>query len=128
MSEELKKKLLVIIGLLSLILGIVGIVVPLLPTTPFLLLSATCFFKGSDRLYKWLMNHKYLGEYIRNYQEYKAIPLKTKIISISLLILTISYSIIFIVESIYIRVLLALIAILVITHILHFRTLDKDKN
>lgn len=127
-SKELSvfvKKLLVVTGFISLILGIIGIVVPLLPTTPFLLLSAACFIQGSDRLYQWLMNSRLFGRYIRNYREYNAIPLKTKILAIGLLWITILYSIIFIVEYIYIRFLLTAIAVAVTIHISHFKTLDK---
>ena len=120
------KKLLVIIGLIALLLGIVGIVVPLLPTTPFLLLAAACFLKGSDRIYQWLMNHKLFGPYIRNFREHKAIPLTTKIFAVSLLWITILISIIFVVQSIWLRILLAAIAIAVSMHILHFKTLKQD--
>jgi len=129
-SKELStfvKKLLVVIGFASLFLGIIGIAVPLLPTTPFLLLSAACFLRGSDRLYQWLMNNRLFGSYIRNYQEHKAIPLKAKILAISLLWITILYSIIFILESVYIRILLVVIAVAVTLHILHFKTLDKKQ-
>jgi len=122
----LVKKLLTAAGIISLLLGIIGIVVPLLPTTPFLLLSATCFIRGSDRLYQWLMEHKLFGRYIRNYREHKAIPLKTKILAISLLWVTILYSIFFMVNSIYVRLLLATLAIAVTFHILHFKTLEDD--
>jgi len=119
------KKFLVVLGFLSLAIGIFGIVIPLLPTTPFLLLSAACFLKGSDRMYRWLMNHKLFGEYIRNFREKKAIPLKTKAVAISLLWITILFSIFFMVESIYLRIMLAAIAIAVTVHILHFKTLKS---
>ena len=119
------KKFLVVLGFLSLAIGIFGIVIPLLPTTPFLLLSAACFLKGSDRMYRWLMNHKLFGDYIRNYREHKAIPLKTKVFAISLLWITILFSIFFMVESIYLRIMLAAIAIAVTVHILHFKTLKS---
>ena len=119
------KKFLVVLGFLSLAIGIFGIVIPLLPTTPFLLLSAACFLKGSDRMYRWLMNHKLFGEYIRNFREKKAIPLKTKVFAISLLWITILFSIFFMVESIYLRIMLAAIAIAVTVHILHFKTLKS---
>jgi len=119
------KKFLVVLGFLSLAIGIFGIVIPLLPTTPFLLLSAACFLKGSDRMYRWLMNHKLFGEYIRNFREKKAIPLRTKILAVSLLWITILFSIFFMVESIYLRIMLAAIAIAVTVHILHFKTLKS---
>ena len=128
-SKELSnviKILLVTAGFVSIILGVIGIIVPLLPTTPFLLLSAACFFRGSDRLYHWLIKHKTLGRNIRNYREHKAISLKTKFVSISLLWITMLYSIVFIVNSIYIRILLAIILITVTVHILHFKTLKNN--
>ena len=73
------KTLYIVIGTISLALGILGIFLPLLPTTPFLLLTAALYFKGSFRLYNWLLNHRYFGPYIRNYRENKAIPLRAKI-------------------------------------------------
>jgi uncharacterized protein len=121
------KKLLVVLGFISLTLGVIGIVIPLLPTTPFLLLAAACFLKGSDRVYQWLMNHKLFGEYIRNFREHKAIPLRTKIFAISLLWITILFSIFYVVESIYLRLLLAAIAIAVTAHILNFKTLKQNR-
>ena len=118
---------LIIVGSLSLVLGIVGIFVPMLPTTPFLLLSATAWVKASPKLYKWLMNHKLFGEYIRNYREHRAIPLRAKIISVSLLWLTIGYCIFAVVnEWWWAQVLLAIVAIAVSWHILSFKTLKKS--
>ena len=117
------KVLLIIAGTVSLVLGIIGIFVPLLPTTPFLLLSAAAYFRGSERLYNWLINHKYLGVYIRNYREYKAIPLRAKIFSVTLMWLTIGYCIIFLGLPVWIRILLGFISIGVTWHILSFKTL-----
>ncbi len=125
-KSQIMKIILILIGALSLLLGIVGIVIPLLPTTPFLLLSTACFIRSSERLYLWLLNHKWFGEYIRNYREHKAIPLSTKIIALSWLWLSILYSIIFIVDLIYLQILLAVIAITVSAHILHFKTLKRS--
>ena len=69
------KTVCIILGTVSLALGIIGIFLPLLPTTPFLLLTAALYFRGSPRLYQWLLNHKCLGPYIRSFRENKAIPL-----------------------------------------------------
>ena len=113
----------IIIGSLSLILGITGIFLPVLPTTPFLLLSAALFARSSDRLYLWLINHKIFGEYIRNFREDKAITLQVKIISISTLWLFMLYSIFYIVsEKWYLQVLLGSIALGVSVYILSFKT------
>ena len=76
------------LGFLSLALGLAGIFLPVLPTTPFLLLSAALFFRSSPSAYQWLMNHRLLGPYIRDFRESRAIPLRAKIIALSLLWLT----------------------------------------
>lgn len=77
-----KKKLLFILGFVSLALGIVGIIVPLLPTTPFLLLSAYCFNHSSEKFHNYILNNKIFGQYIRDYNEKKGITLKNKITAI----------------------------------------------
>ena len=117
------KVFLIIAGTVSLVLGIIGIFVPLLPTTPFLLLSAAAYFRGSERLHNWLINHKYLGTYISNFREHKAIPLRAKIFSVSLLWGTIGYCIIFLGLPVWIRILLGCIIVGVTWHILSFKTL-----
>ncbi|MDL2228074.1 YbaN family protein [Odoribacter sp. OttesenSCG-928-L07] len=116
------KILFIIFGCISLALGVLGIFLPILPTTPFLLLSSFLFLKSSDRLYNWLLNHKYFGKYIRDFQIHKAIPLSVKITSVSLLWITISISAIFFVEMWWLRILLFAIAIGVTVHILSFKT------
>ncbi len=120
------KLLCIILGSISLALGILGIFLPLLPTTPFLLLTAWLYFRGSPRLYNWLLHQKYLGPYIRNFRENKAIPLKAKILSVSLLWGTMLYCIFFVVSYLWLKILLFLIAIGVTFHILSFKTLRKQ--
>jgi len=68
-------------GVLALVLGILGIFLPLLPTTPFLLLASWCFARGSDRLHRWLLSHRVFGEYLRNFEAGRGIPLKAKILA-----------------------------------------------
>ena len=121
-SSIFLKYILAILGLISLFLGILGIFLPLIPTTPFLLLSATLFMKSSKRLYNWLMNHKYLGGYLKNYLEHKAISTKTKISTISFLWIAITTSIILVAEKLIIKILLLAIAIAVTIHILSFKS------
>ncbi|MCX5992477.1 MAG: YbaN family protein [Chloroflexi bacterium] len=119
---KLARGILVVAGTLFLGLGILGVFLPLLPTTPFLLLAAACYLRSSQRFYNWLLGNRLLGSYIKNYLEGKGMPLRAKIFSISLLWITIGYSVIFVVEALPIRVVLALVAIGVTTHILHIRT------
>ena len=117
---------LIIVGSVSLVLGVLGIFLPMLPTTPFLLLSAAAWVKASPSLYEWLINHKVLGEYIRNFREHRAIPLRVKIISVSLVWLTIGYCIFAVVDKWWwAQVLMTLLAIAISWHILSFKTLKK---
>lgn len=121
-SKKIYKYILALLGLISLTLGVIGIFLPLLPTTPFLLLSAALFMKSSKRLYYWLMNHKYLGTYLKNYLNHKTISKKSKITSLSLLWITIGLSIFCIVEKLIIKIVLLAIAITVTIHILSFKS------
>ena len=117
---------LIIVGSVSLVLGILGTFLPMLPTTPFLLLSAAAWVKASPSLYEWLVNHRVFGEYIRNFREYRAIPLRVKIISVSLVWLTIGYCIFAVVDEWWwAQVLMALLATAISWHILSFKTLKK---
>lgn len=121
-TNKITKYVLVSIGLISLSLGILGIFLPLLPTTPFLLLSAALFMKSSKRLYNWLMNHKYLGKHLRNYIEHKTISVKSKISSIALLWITILSTAFFVIENIIVKIVLLIIATAVTIHILSFKS------
>ncbi len=112
-----------IIGLISLGLGLVGIFLPVLPTTPFLLLSAALFLRSNRRLYDWLLNHPRLGPYITNFMIHKSIPLKVKVISVSLVWITLLYCAIFVVEFWLFRLLFILLATAVTIHILSYKTL-----
>ena len=122
------RDLYIVAGTWSLILGVVGIFIPLLPTTPFLLLAAALYFKSSHRLYDWLLRNRYLGVYIRNFREYKAIPLRAKIVSTALLWATIGYCVLAVVDALWLRLLLAAIAVGVTIHIWSYKTLRKNKN
>jgi uncharacterized membrane protein YbaN (DUF454 family) len=95
---------------------------PVLPTTPFLLLAAACFAKSSKRFYNWLLSNKWFGTYIKNYREGKGIPLKIKIMSMGFMWITILTTSIFFLENIYIRILLLVIAIVVTIHISTIKT------
>jgi uncharacterized membrane protein YbaN (DUF454 family) len=118
----IKKWFYVLAGLTSLGVGAVGVFVPLLPTTPFLLLAAACFLRSSDRLYQWLMNHRIFGSYIRNYREHRAMSITSKILVISLLWITIGYSILQVVQILVIQIILFMIAFGVTIHIITLKT------
>ena len=120
------KIFLAIVGLLSLGLGVAGVFLPVVPTTPLLLLSAWCFVHSSPRLYEWLMNHPRLGVYIKNFREHRAIPLRVKVVSVGMVWLTIGYCIVAVVDKWWwAQVLMALMATAITWHILSYKTLKK---
>lgn len=121
-----RKWLLITAGLLSVGLGVLGIFLPILPTTPFLLLAAACFIRSSKGLYRWLINHKWFGPYIRNYREFKAVTLRAKIGTLILLWGTISYTAFGVLDSWLLRGLLLMIALGVTIHILSLKTLTEE--
>jgi len=117
MRTAVKRRLLIGAGTLSAGLGIIGVFVPILPTTPFLLLAAACYMRSSERFYRWLIDNRIFGAYVRNYIEGRGMPIKIKISTILLLWLTIGVTIAFAVENIVVRIVLICIAIGVTAHV-----------
>jgi len=123
LSDKVKRIILVIIGTLSLIIGFIGVVIPVLPTTPFLLLAAACYMRGSKRIHNWMISNSVFGDFIRNYMERKGITIKQKIITISFLWITIGFSMYYLIDSFLIKIALLIIAMAVSIHILLIHTL-----
>lgn len=121
--DGMLRPLLALLGLISLGLAILGIFLPVLPTTPLLLLSAALFLRSNRRLYDWLLNHPRLGPYIRNFMEYKAIPLKIKVLSVSMVWITLLYCAISVAEHWAFRLFFVLLAAAITAHILSYKTL-----
>jgi len=119
------KLLLMIAGTIFVGLGVIGIFLPVIPATPFLLLAAACYARSSRRFYCWLLNNRWFGVYIKNYRQKKGMPLKMKILTVALLWLTILISVIFVVQSLALRIVLIIIAIGVSVHLLSLKTLKE---
>ena len=115
-------------GTVSLALGAIGIVVPVLPTTPFLLLALACYLRSSKRMTRWILTNKYFGDYIRRYREGKGVPLKTKILAVAFLWITISFSAYFMLQKwLIIQLILFAIAIAVTIHLVRLPTYRENK-
>jgi uncharacterized membrane protein YbaN (DUF454 family) len=120
-SNRWVKSLLVAAGFLFVGLGVVGIFVPLLPTTPLLLLAAACFARSSERFYRWLVNNRWFGAYVRDYREGRGVPAKVKIFSVALLWVVILLSAAFAVSNVVVRFVLIAAAVGVTVHIVFIK-------
>lgn len=116
------KALLIVLGTFCVALGALALFLPVLPTTPFLLLAAICYARSSERFYHWLVANPWCGEFIRNYREGRGITLKLKIFTISLLWLTIGSTAWFAVSQWWIRWILLGIAVGVTIHLVMTKT------
>ena len=133
-GQKLVRTLWFIAGTICVVLGAIGIVLPILPTTPFLLAAAACYYKSSPRMHRWLLNNKWFGEYIRNYTEGKGLTKKTKITALALLWATIGFSTVFMLNRLLlaqlvlpIQIIMIAAAIAVSLHILRLPTFRKPK-
>ena len=121
-GSALKKNLLIAAGTICVVLAIFGMVLPVLPTTPFLLLAAICYERSSPRFYEWLITNKYFGEYIKNYREGRGIPMRQKIITLAILWVSIGYGAFFVSGSWWLSLLLLSVAIGVTIHLARVKT------
>jgi len=126
MPDKLKRQLLLIVGTMCVAIGVIGIFIPILPTTPFLLLAAILYMRSSERFYHWLLNNRLLGTYIRNYIEGRGMPLKVKVFTITLLWATIGISICVISPNLIIKVILIIIAIGATLHVIFIKARRKS--
>lgn len=110
-QSSMKKPLFIAIGILSIILGIIGIFIPGLPTTPFLLLSSWLFYKSSKRLHDCLQR-SYLGKYIRHYESGRGVSWLSKLISIACMWVMVSISAFCMIENPHIRILLLVLGVI----------------
>ena len=99
--------LFLIAGSLFVVLGAIGLFLPLLPTTPLLLLAAACYARGSRRFYDWLLTNRTFGPLIHEWQMHRSIPYRTKLSAIALMALTLGVSIAFFVEPVWLKLALS---------------------
>lgn len=122
--EQLRRGMLVGAGLICVALGMAGIFLPLLPTTPFLLLAAACFVRSSETLYAWLLNHRWFGSYLRDWREHRAIPMRAKYLTVLLLWPSIAWAAVVVGHWAWQALLLAIAAVVTVV-VWRIRTLEK---
>jgi uncharacterized membrane protein YbaN (DUF454 family) len=120
-ATGLRRLVLLGVGGLSLATGVLGMFVPMLPTTCFLLLATWCFARSSPRLHAWMYQNRWFGEYLRDYSEGRGIPKALKIGSLSIMWLTIGTSVVFAISVLWVRLLLVAIALVITAHVVSLR-------
>ena len=124
--NKITRSLLIICGTLCVVPGVLGMIVPVLPTTPFLLLAAVCYARSSDRFYRWLLNNRWFGEYIRNYRAGLGMPRREKALTLIALWLTIGFTALFVVPVWWGKLILLGIATGVTVHLVRLKTLERE--
>ncbi|MCW2474732.1 MULTISPECIES: DUF454 family protein [unclassified Symbiopectobacterium] len=114
---------LLVLGWLAVVLATLGVVLPLLPTTPFLLLAAWCFARSSPRFHAWLLYRSWFGPYLRHWQDHRALPPGAKGKAVVMIVLTFAISL-WLVDMMWVRVLLLTIMTVLLTFMLRLPVVD----
>lgn len=124
-AGRLVKSLWFAAGTFFLAIGLIGVAIPILPTTPFLLLAAACYLRSSKRMYDWMMTNKVFGKYLSDYYEGRGISWRVKVGTIAFLWIVISTSAVFFTDELWLRVVLVLVAVAVSVHVATIRPKRK---
>lgn len=117
---------LLLAGLVAVVLGVVGIFLPVLPTVPFLLLALACFARSSGRFYAWLIGHAHLGPMVRPYVDGRGMQRSSKVKAITLVWTSIAFSVIFLVVIPWVQAMLLVIALCVTLYLLRLPTAEVE--
>ncbi len=121
------RALLVAAGFASVALGVAGLVLPVLPTTPFMLLAGACFARSSPRFHRWLLHHRSFGPIVSEWERHRAIPWKTKLWAIALMSATLGVSIVFFVKPPALKAALALFGLVLAVWLYRIPSRDRPK-
>ncbi len=115
--RQLSQPIYVTLGVVSLLVGLIGVFLPLLPTTPFVLLAAYFFSRSSGRLHQWLLRHRVFGSIIRDWESNGAIRPKAKLIAVTMITLSLGYALVFKAMFWQIKFIAAIVGIVVVIFI-----------
>ena len=125
-SNPVIRILWVVLGSFFVGIGGIGVVVPGLPTTLFLILAAACYIRSSQKLYDWLISNKTFGPYLKDYREGKGIPKKAKILAVSMIVLFVGYSVIFGIEDLNLRIAVGALGLTGLLYVIFKVPVAKD--
>ena len=125
-SGKMMRGIYVIVGTIALVIGAIGLFLPVIPTTPLLILAAACYYRGSERLHAWILSSRWFGETIKNYQAGRGLTRDTKVRAIFLMWTTIIISAWFFVSNHFVRVAMIGVAIGVTVYLVRLPTLERN--
>jgi uncharacterized membrane protein YbaN (DUF454 family) len=126
-ARRLRRTLLFIAGSLSLVVGMIGIIVPVLPTTPFLLLAAICYARSSSRCYRWLVTNRVFGRYLDDYLQGRGVDWKVRSGALLLLWSVITLTAVLFTDRLWVRLLLFLMAVAVTVHVVTLKGRERQR-
>ncbi|EQA1631333.1 TPA: DUF454 family protein [Enterobacter hormaechei subsp. steigerwaltii] len=122
----MQRTILIIIGWLAVVLGTLGVVLPLLPTTPFILLAAWCFARSSPRFHHWLLYRSWFGGYLRHWQKHRAMPAGAKPRAVAFILITFAVSL-WLVKMMWVRILLLAILVCLLIFMWRIPVVDEKQ-
>jgi len=125
MRQKSMQIFLIISGWLCIILGVIGVFLPLLPTTPFILLAAYCFSRSSPRFHKWILSHRFFGPIVKNYESGKGLPRKIRFRGLMLMWLGMIGSMI-IIQKLWAVIILGVIGVCVTVYLYRLPVYDEN--
>lgn len=125
-SGKMMRGIYVIVGTIALVIGAIGLFLPVIPTTPLVILAAACYYRGSERLHAWILRSRWFGETIKNYQAGRGLTRDTKVRAIILMWTTIIISAWFFVSNHFVRVAMIGVAMGVTVYLVRLPTLERN--
>jgi uncharacterized membrane protein YbaN (DUF454 family) len=125
-SRNMMRGIYIVVGTIALVIGAIGLFLPIIPTTPLVILAAACYYRGSDRLHNWILSSRWFGETVKNYQEGRGLNRDTKVRAISMMWAMILISAGFFVSNLFVRVAIICVAIGVTVYLVRLPTLEKN--
>ena len=125
-SGKMMRGVYIVVGTIALVIGAIGLFLPVIPTTPLVILAAACYYRGSDRLHNWILSSGWFGETVKNYQEGRGLTRHTKVKAISMMWAMIFISAWFFVSNLFVRVAIICVAIGVTVYLVRLPTLEKN--
>lgn len=122
------KPLYLLVGLLFLGIGIVGVFLPLIPTTGPLLVAAFAFARSSERLHEWLTTHPRFGRFISDFQSGRGIPLRTKVVAITAMSAAFGYSVFWVMPNLWLKLVIAAVGVWAMWYVLHLPTAPRPQD